>query len=106
VMSDATRSAIASLAGAEASAAERISLAQSDALRFATDESAYKAGKSPYLFERYLSTLARAFTDAPITLLDHRIAGAGGETVIDLRNLRAMIAPPPDEDVGAKEQGK
>jgi regulator of protease activity HflC (stomatin/prohibitin superfamily) len=106
VAGEAARSAIASLTGADASAAERVRLAQSDALRFETDERAYQAARPSYLFERYLSTVRRALADAPITLLDHRLAGSGGETIIDMRSFRAMIPAPPDEDMGEKEQGK
>jgi regulator of protease activity HflC (stomatin/prohibitin superfamily) len=103
---DARRVAIASVAEAQASAAQRLSVARSDALRFASDENAYAAARSPYLFERYLASLTHAFAGASITLLDHRIAGAGGETVIDMRALRGVIPPVPDEDVGEKEPSK
>jgi regulator of protease activity HflC (stomatin/prohibitin superfamily) len=107
VIGDAKRVAIASLAEAQASAAQRVSVAQSDALRFTSDEHAYVAAKSPYLFERYLSTLTNALGSASVTLLDHRIAGASGETIIDMRGTRSIIPPPvPDEDVGEKESGK
>jgi regulator of protease activity HflC (stomatin/prohibitin superfamily) len=106
-MGDAKRVAIASLAEAQASAAQRISVAQSDALRFTSDEHAYVAAKSSYLFERYLSTLTNALGGASVTLLDHRVAGATGETIIDMRGSRSIIPPPvPGEDVGEKEQGK
>ena len=64
------------------------------------------AAGSPYLFERYLAAVTRDFATAPITLLDHRITGAGGETVIDLRNFRALAPPGPDEDIGDKEPNK
>ena len=104
VMSSAGRSAVESLASAEAASVERVTLAQSDALRFATDERSYVAAGSPYLFERYLAALTRGFAGAPITLIDHRLAAAGGETIIDMRSFRT-IAPPsvPDEDIGEKE---
>ncbi|MFI5011244.1 MAG: protease modulator HflK [Hyphomicrobiales bacterium] len=107
VMSEAERGAAQKIASAQAAAVERVTLAQSDALRFATDEHAYVAAGSPYLFERYLAAITRDFASAPITLLDHRIAAAGGETIIDLRSFRA-IAPPsvPDEDIGEKEPNK
>ena len=105
-VSEAQRSATQKLASAEAAAFERVTLAQSDALRFATDERAFVSAGSPYLFERYLSAVTRDFASAPITLLDHRITGAGGETVIDLRNFRALAPPGPDEDIGDKEPNK
>jgi regulator of protease activity HflC (stomatin/prohibitin superfamily) len=105
-VSEAQRSATQTLASAKASAFERVTLAQSDALRFATDERAFVAAGSPYLFERYLAAVTRDFATAPITLLDHRITGAGGETVIDLRNFRALAPPGPDEDIGDKEPNK
>jgi regulator of protease activity HflC (stomatin/prohibitin superfamily) len=106
VGSEAQRQSIASLAGAHAAATERVTAAQTDALRFETDERAFLGARSAYLFERYLATLTRAFSGAPITLLDHRIVGAGGATIIDMRSLRAMISPPPDEDIGEKEPSK
>jgi regulator of protease activity HflC (stomatin/prohibitin superfamily) len=106
VDAEAQRQAIANLAGAHAAAAERITVARTDALRFETDERAFVAARSAYLFERYLATLTRAFSGAPITLLDHRITGAGGATIIDMRSLRAMVSPPPDEDIGEKEPSK
>ncbi|MBV9740916.1 MAG: protease modulator HflK [Hyphomicrobiales bacterium] len=105
-LSEATRSATEKLASAKAGAFERVSLAQSDALRFATDEKAFLAAGSPYLFERYLSAITRDFASAPITLLDHRIAGTSGETVIDLRNFRTLVPSGPDEDIGEKEPNK
>jgi regulator of protease activity HflC (stomatin/prohibitin superfamily) len=105
-LSEAQRHATERLSGAKAAAFERISLAQSDALRFATDERSFVKGGSPYLFERYLSAITRDFASAPITLLDHRITGAGGETIIDLRSFRALVPPGPDEDIGDKEQNK
>jgi hypothetical protein len=105
-VSEAQRSATQKLASAKAAAFERVTLAQSDALRFATDERAFVSAGSPYLFERYLSAVTRDFASAPITLLDHRITGAGGETVIDLRNFRALAPPGPDEDIGDKEPNK
>ena len=105
-LSEATRSATEKLASAKAGAFERVSLAQSDALRFATDEKAFLAAGSPYLFERYLSAITRDFASAPITLLDHRIAGTSGETVIDLRNFRTLVPSGPDEDIGDKEPNK
>jgi regulator of protease activity HflC (stomatin/prohibitin superfamily) len=106
VGSEAQRQSIASLASAHAAAAERVTAAQTDALRFETDERAFLSARSSYLFERYLATLTGAFSSAPITLLDHRIVGAGGATIIDMRSLRAMISPPPDEDIGEKEPSK
>jgi regulator of protease activity HflC (stomatin/prohibitin superfamily) len=95
------------LAAAQAAAVERSRAARSDALRFATDEQAYINAGSPYLFERYLAALTRGLKDAPVTLLDHRIAGSGAETVIDLRNFRAGIAAPTqDDETGYKEPSK
>ncbi|MBV9588682.1 MAG: hypothetical protein JO310_03700 [Hyphomicrobiales bacterium] len=105
-VSAAQRNATGTLASAKAAAFERVTLAQSDALRFATDERSFVKAGSPYLFERYLAAITRDFASAPITLLDHRITGAGGETVIDLRDFRALAPPVPDEDVGDKEPNK
>jgi regulator of protease activity HflC (stomatin/prohibitin superfamily) len=106
VMGEARRGTAQTFASAEAAAAERVSVAQSDALRFATDERSYAAPGSTYLFERYLATLTRAFASVPITLLDHRISEAGGATIIDMRSLRALASPPADEDIGQKEPNK
>jgi regulator of protease activity HflC (stomatin/prohibitin superfamily) len=106
VMGEARRGTAKTFASAEAAAAERVSVAQSDALRFATDERSYAAPGSTYLFERYLATLTRAFAGVPITLLDHRISEAGGATIIDMRSLRALASPPADEDIGEKEPNK
>ena len=105
-VSEAQRNATEKLASAEAAAFERVALAQSDALRFATDERSFVTAGSPYLFERYLSAITRDFASAPITLLDHRITGAVGETVIDLRNFHVLAPPVPDEDIGDKEPNK
>jgi hypothetical protein len=105
-LSEAGRSATEKLASANAAAVERVTLAQSDALRFATDERSFVAAGSPYLFERYLAAITRDFASAPITLLDHRIAGSGGETIIDMRSFRTLAPPVPDEDIGDKEPNK
>ncbi|SEE35578.1 Regulator of protease activity HflC, stomatin/prohibitin superfamily [Rhizobiales bacterium GAS191] len=107
VMSEAERTTLANIASAQAAAVERITSAQSDALRFSTDEHSYLAAGPAYLFERYLAAITRDFAGAPITLLDHRIAGTGGQTIIDMRSVHAPMPPSvPDEDTGEKETGK
>jgi regulator of protease activity HflC (stomatin/prohibitin superfamily) len=104
---DARTVTLRRLAVAQAAAVERVMAARSDALRFATDEQAYVSAGSPYLFERYLAALTHGLKDAPVTLLDHRIAGSGAETIIDLRNFHAGIAAPTqDDETGYKEPSK
>ena len=107
VSSEAERATLAKLASAEAGAVERVTSAQSDALRFSTDETSYVKAGPAYLFERYLAAITRDFSGAPITLLDHRIAASGGQTIIDMRSFHALApAEIPDEDIGEKEPGK
>jgi len=104
---EARRVTTEKIAGAEAAASERVTLARSDALRFATDAHSFAAAGASFLFERYLGALARGFAEAPITLLDHRLAAQGNETIIDMRSFRAAAPPSvPDEDIGEKEPNK
>ena len=88
-------------------ASRSASVVISAALRFSTDETSYVKAGPAYLFERYLAAITRDFSGAPITLLDHRIAASGGQTIIDMRSFHALApAQIPDEDIGEKEPGK
>ena len=78
------RSAIEALDNARAGAAESVAAARSDALGFAAEQDAARAGRAPLLLERRLSVLDRGLGGAAVTVLDDRI-GAAGAPLLDLR---------------------
>jgi regulator of protease activity HflC (stomatin/prohibitin superfamily) len=84
--------------GARGDAAEAVRGARADLIRFNADRDAAAAGGKAFLLERYLGNLSIALAKAPLTIVDHRIAGADAP-VIDLRPIAgAATAASEDPD--------
>jgi regulator of protease activity HflC (stomatin/prohibitin superfamily) len=69
---------------AEASAAETLSAAHADDIRFAADRAAYGTGGHAFLLERWYRDLDQALSPVALTIVDHRLSPAQAP-ILDLR---------------------
>jgi regulator of protease activity HflC (stomatin/prohibitin superfamily) len=76
-------------AAADAQASETVAAANSESYRFNADRRAYAESGEPFLLERTYSKLKTALSQAPLTILDHRLSPSQGP-VLDLRSLTAV----------------
>ncbi|HEY0181881.1 MAG TPA: SPFH domain-containing protein [Rhodopila sp.] len=80
----AQRDAHSATDDATAAAAETVSGAQVDLTGIIADDRPYRTASRPFLLERYFADVTAALADAPLEIVDHRLAGASLPT-IDLR---------------------
>lgn len=85
-MKSAEQTSIKSRNGALAASGELTFQARADSALFAGDRDAYAVGGQAYLFERWLRNLEHALPQAPLIVIDHRLAGPNAPT-IDLRHF-------------------
>ena len=76
---------------AAASASETLSTADSEAIRFTADRSAYNTGGRSFLIERWYNNLVRALGPSRLTIVDHRLSPSQAP-VVDLRGMTSGAA--------------
>ncbi|MDR3516050.1 MAG: SPFH domain-containing protein [Azospirillaceae bacterium] len=91
----ARRDAHGATDAARAAAAERTGAAAVDASDFQADHQAYRAGRRPFLMERFFTNLRGALANMPLEIIDNRLDGADAAT-IDLRSFGATAAAGPE----------
>ncbi len=77
---------------ATASARETLATAEVAERRFSAEQQAYQQGGKAFLWEQYFAQLTQGLSNAPLTLVDHRLAKAN--TTIDLRRFAVGDALP------------
>ncbi len=92
-------------AAADAQAAESVAAADAESYRFTADRRAYAETGEPFLLERTYSKLKTALSQAPLTIVDHRLSPSQGP-VLDLRSLtgapRASSAAPASQPAAGR----
>ena len=94
VVSAAQQTALRAVDDAQAGGAELVGQAQSDAIAFDADRKSYAYGAAPFVLERRLAAITRAFGKSPSAIIiDHRLRGVDAPT-LDLRYSGAAGGQP------------
>lgn len=92
LVKQAEQTAARTQAEAAGSAAELVNQATYERTLFDGERAAYRTNARVFIFERWLEKLGFNLQNADLTLVDHRLGGAGSPT-IDLRNLSGNTSP-------------